>query len=217
MQPVPSGASATTPTRILGQSCATPLKLVGINGACSTLKAAPTWKSAASRSPTADCVHNHSNSGARCGIGDAWSRAGLYASASRNVWLHGLDIHGIHRLVQEHWPTFLERAEEQGGQPRFVVRDFEEYLRCGVLEHGLVHLACVRCGHPMVVAFSCKASGVLPLVPRPPHGGTRRSPGRRGAAGVRRFASGSAHCPGRCTACSPSTAPSAPRTRSSAR
>jgi hypothetical protein len=34
-------------------------------------------------------------------------------------------------VVREHWPVFLERAEEQGGLPRFVVRDFEEYLRCG--------------------------------------------------------------------------------------
>ncbi len=68
----------------------------------------------------------------------------------------------LYRLVQEHWPTFLERAEEQGGLPRFVVRDFEEYLRCGVLEHGLVQLACVRCGHTMVVGFSCKRRGFCP-------------------------------------------------------
>ena len=26
-------------------------------------------------------------------------------------------------LVREHWPRFLERAEEQGGLPRFVVRE----------------------------------------------------------------------------------------------
>jgi hypothetical protein len=43
-----------------------------------------------------------------------------------------------------------------------VVRDFEEYLRCGVLEHGLVHLACRRCGHDLVVAFSCKRRGFCP-------------------------------------------------------
>ena len=37
----------------------------------------------------------------------------------------------LYPLVREHWPLFLERAEEEGGLPRFVVRDFEEYLRCG--------------------------------------------------------------------------------------
>ena len=26
-------------------------------------------------------------------------------------------------LVREHWPRFLERAEAQGGLPRFVVRE----------------------------------------------------------------------------------------------
>ena len=68
----------------------------------------------------------------------------------------------LHRVVREHWPVFRERAEEQGGLPRFVVRDFEEYLGCGLLERGLVHLACSRCGHSMVVAFSCKRRGFCP-------------------------------------------------------
>jgi hypothetical protein len=68
----------------------------------------------------------------------------------------------LYQVVREHWPRFLERAEEQGGLPRFVVREFEEYLRCGVLEHGLVHLACSRCGHDIVVGFSCKRRGFCP-------------------------------------------------------
>jgi hypothetical protein len=42
------------------------------------------------------------------------------------------------------------------------VRDFEEYLRCGLPEHELCHLACARCGHAMVVAFSCKRRGFCP-------------------------------------------------------
>lgn len=68
----------------------------------------------------------------------------------------------LHALVREHWPRFVERAEEQGGLPSFVVRDFEEYLRCGLLEHGCVQLACRRCGHEMLVAFSCKRRGFCP-------------------------------------------------------
>jgi hypothetical protein len=68
----------------------------------------------------------------------------------------------LYQVVRDHWPRFLERAQEEGGLPRFVVRDFEEYLRCGVLEHGVVQLACSRCGHAMVVAFSCKRRGFCP-------------------------------------------------------
>ncbi|MBX3250175.1 MAG: hypothetical protein KF901_23555 [Myxococcales bacterium] len=52
----------------------------------------------------------------------------------------------LHALVREHWPRFLERAEEEGGLPRFVVREFEEYLRCGLLEHG--GAACVPLVRP---------------------------------------------------------------------
>ena len=68
----------------------------------------------------------------------------------------------LYRVVREHWPSFREKAEEQGGLPRFVVRDFEDYLGCGLLERGLVHLACSRCGHAMVVAFWCKRRGFCP-------------------------------------------------------
>jgi len=39
-----------------------------------------------------------------------------------------------YQTVEQHWPVFCERAEETGWLPRFVEREFEEYLRCGVLE-----------------------------------------------------------------------------------
>ena len=39
----------------------------------------------------------------------------------------------LHELVREHWPRFVERAEEQGGGlPQFVVHELEGYLRCGI-------------------------------------------------------------------------------------
>lgn len=59
-------------------------------------------------------------------------------------------------------PRFVERAEAHGGLPKFVVDEFDAYLRCGILEHGLVQLACHVCGHEMVVAFSCKRRGFCP-------------------------------------------------------
>lgn len=68
----------------------------------------------------------------------------------------------LHRVLRAHWPAFLERAQEAGGLPEFVVREFEEYLRCGLLEHGLVQLRCRQCGEELVVAFSCKRRGFCP-------------------------------------------------------
>jgi len=68
----------------------------------------------------------------------------------------------LHRVVRAHWPAFLERAEEAGGLPRFVVREVEAYLECGLLAHGLVHLQCRDCGEELVVALSCKRRGFCP-------------------------------------------------------
>ncbi len=68
----------------------------------------------------------------------------------------------LYRLVEEHWPAFLERAEEAGGLPDFVVDEFDAYLRCGLPEHGIVHFACKACGQSLIVAWSCKKRGFCP-------------------------------------------------------
>ena len=68
----------------------------------------------------------------------------------------------LHRVVTEHWPDFLERAEQAGGLPGFVTREFEAYLECGLLEHGFVQLACQGCGEELRVAFSCKMRAFCP-------------------------------------------------------
>jgi hypothetical protein len=68
----------------------------------------------------------------------------------------------LYRTVERHWPAFRERAEEHGGLPRFVVREVEEYLRCGLLERGCVRVACCSCGFERLVAFSCKRRAFCP-------------------------------------------------------
>src|SRR5215510_321096 len=68
----------------------------------------------------------------------------------------------LYQTVAKHWPAFRDRAEEAGGLPRFVEREFEEYLRCGLLEWGCLHLVCRSCGHSQLVALSCKRRGFCP-------------------------------------------------------
>ena len=68
----------------------------------------------------------------------------------------------LYQTVAEHWPAFVERADEAGGLPRFVKREFQEYLRCGILEYGCLHWVCRQCGHSQLVAFSCKMRGFCP-------------------------------------------------------
>jgi hypothetical protein len=42
----------------------------------------------------------------------------------------------LYRTVAEHWRAFLSQADEHGGLPKFVVREVEDYLDCGILERG---------------------------------------------------------------------------------
>jgi len=68
----------------------------------------------------------------------------------------------LYRVVQKHWQTFRERAEQSGPLPGFVVDEFEEYLRCGILAHGAVLVECGDCGHERLVGMSCKGRAFCP-------------------------------------------------------
>jgi hypothetical protein len=71
----------------------------------------------------------------------------------------------LYRTIAAHLPTFLApTAGEDGtrGWPGFVRREFEAYLRCGILDDGLIRVRCERCGDTTVVGFSCKGRGFCP-------------------------------------------------------
>jgi len=71
----------------------------------------------------------------------------------------------LYQTIAAHLPAFLARtagADGTGGWPAFVRREFEAYLRCGILDQGLLRLRCERCGDTTVVAFSCKGAGFVP-------------------------------------------------------
>ena len=66
-----------------------------------------------------------------------------------------------HALVREHFAAFAERAQEGGrALPRYVLEEFDAFLRCGVLACGFMRARCPGCGHDRLVAFSCKHRGV---------------------------------------------------------
>jgi len=80
----------------------------------------------------------------------------------------------LYQCIEAHWPEFRERAEEAGGLPKFVVREFDEYLRCGRLEYGCLRLGCSHCGFERLVAWSCKRRGFCPSLELPRFGGQIR-------------------------------------------
>jgi hypothetical protein len=46
----------------------------------------------------------------------------------------------LHQIIEEYYPAFLDLMSAQGRTlPAYVQREFEDYLRCGRLEHGLTY------------------------------------------------------------------------------
>jgi hypothetical protein len=67
----------------------------------------------------------------------------------------------LYRCVQEHLATFVAKTEGDGAAlPKFIKREFDEYLRCGILAHGFVRVHCGGCGFDRLVALSCKGRAV---------------------------------------------------------
>ncbi len=58
-------------------------------------------------------------------------------------------------LGAEHYPVFTEQLTTQGtALPGYVQQEFEEYLKCGRLEHGFLRVRCDSCHAELLVAFS---------------------------------------------------------------
>lgn len=69
----------------------------------------------------------------------------------------------LYQVVDEYYPAFAALMAEQGRElPGYVQREFEEFLRCGRLEHGFLRVRCESCHAEHLVAFSCKKRGFCP-------------------------------------------------------
>jgi len=70
----------------------------------------------------------------------------------------------LYRLVQQHVATFIAQSEGAAGAdlPQFIKDEFDAFLECSILAHGLLRLRCGDCGHDKLVASSCKRRGFCP-------------------------------------------------------
>ena len=71
----------------------------------------------------------------------------------------------LYRTVEAHLRTFLAHTAgdaERSGLPVFVKREFEAYLRCGILAHGFARVRCDGCAFEHLMPFSCKGRGFCP-------------------------------------------------------
>ena len=72
----------------------------------------------------------------------------------------------LYHVIAEHLETFLASYHddpEVTGFPAYVQREFYDYLRCGILAHGFLHLSCDTCKKELLVPFSCKRRGYAEL------------------------------------------------------
>jgi hypothetical protein len=68
-----------------------------------------------------------------------------------------------YQIIAGHLSTFTaEREAEQRPLPEYVIKEFEAYLKCGILAHGFIRLKCTACSEEAIVAFSCKRRGFCP-------------------------------------------------------
>lgn len=69
----------------------------------------------------------------------------------------------LFRTVQCYWPLFLNEQKRVGKiLPHFIKDEFQDFLKCGIAEHGFVRTYCHECRYPGIVAFSCKRRGFCP-------------------------------------------------------
>lgn len=69
----------------------------------------------------------------------------------------------LYQTIKRYWPELQSHLNETGKfLPWHVIREFDEYLECGRLEHGFLRVHCEDCRHEHLVAFSCKRRGFCP-------------------------------------------------------
>lgn len=69
----------------------------------------------------------------------------------------------LYQVVQEYWPEFQAELASHGRYlPAYVTKEFDEYLKCGRLEHGFLRVRCESCHDEKLVAFSCKRRAFCP-------------------------------------------------------
>jgi hypothetical protein len=49
----------------------------------------------------------------------------------------------LYQIIQEYWPEFQAELASHGKYlPAYITKEFDEYLKCGILEHGFLRVKC---------------------------------------------------------------------------
>ena len=67
----------------------------------------------------------------------------------------------LYDIVRRFSATFFAERELEGRSvPSYIKKEFDNYLRCGILAYGFVRVACTECTEERIVPFSCKGRGL---------------------------------------------------------
>ena len=77
-------------------------------------------------------------------------------SSAVNYQRHQPEQTILYKLVQNHLLSFYYQMEQEKELPSFVKKEFEEFLKCGLLPYGFLRLQCQSCQREKLIAFSCK-------------------------------------------------------------
>ena len=87
----------------------------------------------------------------------------MLAAEQRTYQRHRPEQTLLYQLVEQHYPTFAEMMQSQRkALPYHVIKEFDDFLKCGRLEHGFLRVVCDDCHHEKLVGFSCKKRGFCP-------------------------------------------------------
>ena len=51
----------------------------------------------------------------------------------------------LYQIIQEYWPEFqAELANQDKYLPAYITKEFDEYLKCGRLEHSFLRVRCAK-------------------------------------------------------------------------
>ncbi len=84
-------------------------------------------------------------------------------SNSKTYTRHQPEYTLLYKITQTHYVAFIDVMEQQNKRlPDYVYQEFDDYLKCGLLEHGFLRVQCQNCHDEKLVAFSCKHRGFCP-------------------------------------------------------
>ena len=63
----------------------------------------------------------------------------------------------FYQVVKKYYKSWVKQREQDNKHiPAYIHREFQGFIKCGILAHGFAHAHCQACQNDFLIAFSCK-------------------------------------------------------------